>query len=217
MEISMIKAILFDMDGVLIDAKEWHYQALNRALELFGYTIEREAHLTTYDGLPTSRKLAILAQTHGLPKKLMPFINRLKQNYTLEKIYSSCRPLFIHRYALGHLHREGYRLAVCSNAVRQSVHAMMQQAALDEYLCLQLSNEDVVNPKPDPEIYLTAMKRLELSPQECLIVEDNENGIRAAKASGAHVMCVSEVSDVTYEHIKQAIRKAETGKEAIAA
>jgi beta-phosphoglucomutase-like phosphatase (HAD superfamily) len=213
----MIKAILFDMDGVLIDAKEWHYQALNRALELFGFTIEREAHLTTYDGLPTSKKLAMLAKTHGLPKGLIPFINRLKQNYTLEKIYSSCRPLFIHRYALGHLYREGYRLAVCSNAVRQSVHAMMRQAALEEYLSLELSNEDVINPKPDPEIYLTAMKRLELTPEECLIVEDNENGIRAARASGAHVMCVGTVSDVTYERIKAAIRKAEAGKEAVAA
>jgi len=213
----MIKAILFDMDGVLIDAKEWHYQALNRALELFGYTIEREAHLTTYDGLPTKKKLAMLARTHGLPEKLIPFISRLKQTYTLEKVYASCRPLFIHRYALGHLSREGYRLAVCSNAVRQSVEAMMRLAALDEYMSLLLSNEDVANPKPDPEIYLTAMKRLGVEPHECLIVEDNDNGIRAARATGAHVMCVGTVSDVSYERIKTEIRCAEADGEVAAA
>src|SRR2546422_8444783 len=56
---SMIKAVLFDMDGVLIDAKEWHYESLNRALDLFGMAIDRDAHLATFDGLPTRRKLEI--------------------------------------------------------------------------------------------------------------------------------------------------------------
>jgi beta-phosphoglucomutase len=53
----MIKAVVFDMDGVLIEAKDWHYEALNRALKLFGYEISRYEHLTTFDGLPTRRKL----------------------------------------------------------------------------------------------------------------------------------------------------------------
>ncbi|HCF3308648.1 TPA: HAD hydrolase-like protein, partial [Pseudomonas aeruginosa] len=53
----MIKAVIFDMDGVLIEAKDWHYDALNKALNLFGYNISRHDHLTSYDGLPTSRKL----------------------------------------------------------------------------------------------------------------------------------------------------------------
>ncbi|MGB8602334.1 MAG: HAD hydrolase-like protein, partial [Rhizomicrobium sp.] len=137
---AMIKAILFDMDGVLIDAKEWHYQALNRALELFGFTIEREAHLTTYDGLPTKTKLEILTQAHSLPKNLIPFINRLKQVYTLEKVYTSCKPQFIHRFALGALSREGYKIAVCSNAVRQSVETMMRLSSLYDYMDVILSN-----------------------------------------------------------------------------
>ena len=55
----MIKAIIFDMDGVLIDAKEWHYEALNNALQLFGYKISREDHLATFDGLPTREKLRL--------------------------------------------------------------------------------------------------------------------------------------------------------------
>lgn len=208
----MIKAILFDMDGVLIDAKDWHYHALNRALELFGFTIEREAHLTTYDGLPTKKKLDMLAGTHGLPRQLIPFISQLKQNYTLEKVYSSCRPLFIHRYALSQFKREGYQMAVCSNAVRQSVEVMMRLSALEEYMDVMLSNEDVSKPKPDPEIYLTAMQKLGLQAGECVIVEDNENGIRAARASGAHVCCVDSVSDVTYDRIKTEIREAEGNK-----
>jgi beta-phosphoglucomutase len=69
-----IKAIIFDMDGVLVEAKEWHYKALNRALELFGYQISRYDHLTTYDGLPTSKKLEMLSLESGLPKELHKFI-----------------------------------------------------------------------------------------------------------------------------------------------
>ena len=56
----MIRAVIFDMDGVLIDAKEWHYNALNQSLSLFGYSISLEDHLTTYDGLPTKKKLEML-------------------------------------------------------------------------------------------------------------------------------------------------------------
>ena len=55
-----IKAVIFDMDGVLIDAKDWHYEALNKALRLFGLEITRSEHETTYDGLPTKDKLEIL-------------------------------------------------------------------------------------------------------------------------------------------------------------
>ena len=61
----MIKAIIFDMDGVLIDAKEWHYEALNNALQLFGYKISREDHLATFDGLPTREKLRLLTEQDG--------------------------------------------------------------------------------------------------------------------------------------------------------
>ncbi|WP_185022353.1 HAD hydrolase-like protein, partial [Pseudomonas fluorescens] len=61
----MIKAVIFDMDGVLIEAKDWHYDALNKALNLFGYNISRHDHLTSYDGLPTAHKLEMLSVEHG--------------------------------------------------------------------------------------------------------------------------------------------------------
>src|SRR6476620_8909923 len=116
-----IKAVLFDMDGVLIDARDWHYEALNKALGIFGMTIGRDAHLATFDGLPTRRKLEILSASRGLPPGLPGFLNGLKQASTLEIIHARCRPRFQHQYALAALKRAGYRLAVCSNAVRHSV------------------------------------------------------------------------------------------------
>ena len=80
----MIKAVIFDMDGVLIEAKDWHYEALNRALRLFGFEISRYDHQTTFDGLPTKRKLQILSTVDNLPEQLHDFINDMKQRYTME-------------------------------------------------------------------------------------------------------------------------------------
>lgn len=206
---SKIKAVLFDMDGVLIEAKEWHYEALNKALQLFGYNISRYDHLVTYDGLPTSKKLEMLSMEKGMPYRLHKFINRLKQQYTVDKIFTDCHPMFHHEYALSMLKEEGYRIAVASNSVRKTIELMMEKSNLISYLDFFLSNQDVVKSKPDPEIYNTAIMRLNLEPSECLIVEDNFNGIQAAKSSGAHVMEVDTVYDVNYENIRKHIMMAE--------
>lgn len=204
-----IKAVIFDMDGVLIDAKEWHYDALNRALSMFGMEISRYDHLVTFDGLPTKEKLKMLSLERGLPPGLHDFVNMIKQKNTMQLIHGCCKPTFYHEYALAMLERDGYSLAVCSNSVRNSVDVMMQQAALQRYLKFSLSNEDVINAKPDPEIYLTAIEKLKLEPSECLVIEDNEKGIAAAKASGVHVLQVSGVEEVNYINIKDAISRVE--------
>jgi HAD superfamily hydrolase (TIGR01509 family) len=197
----MIKAVIFDMDGVLIEAKEWHYESLNRALSLFGFEISRYAHLTSYDGLPTKTKLEMLSVEQGLPRTLHSFINDMKQRYTMELVHTQCKPRFVHEYALSSLKARGLKLAVCSNSIRATIDTMMEKANLQRYLDLTLSNEDVTKPKPSPEIYLSAMNRLGLSPAECLVVEDNENGVRAARDSGAHVLVVKEVDEVNLKNI----------------
>jgi len=204
-----IKAVLFDMDGVLIDAKEWHYEALNRALAEYGYTITRQEHLTTYDGLPTRVKLNKLTQDKGLPASLHDIINQKKQEYTVEIAKELCKPRPIHEYALSKLKSEGYHMAVGSNSIRGTIELMIGRANLTKYFDFMLSNQDVTKPKPDPEIYQTAMKRMGLQPQECLICEDNKNGIAAAIASGGHLFKVGTVDDVTYDNIKNRIAEIE--------
>lgn len=203
----MIKAVVFDMDGVLIDAKDWHYEALNRALGLFGYRISRHEHLTTYDGLPTRRKLEMLSVEEGLPTELHAFINEMKQRYTTEMVHLRCRPRFTHEYALSRLKGMGYRLAVASNSIRETVQLMMEKAHLTRYLDLMLSNQDVLVGKPDPEIYRKAMSSLGVNPEECLVVEDNDNGIQAARDAGAHVLVVREVAETNFDNIWQAIQR----------
>ena len=207
-----IKAVIFDMDGVLIEAKEWHYEALNKALALFGYSISREEHLTMYDGLPTKIKLQSLTEQKGLPKALHKLINEMKQQYTASMILQYCRPRFNHEFALARLKKEGYKIAVCSNSIRNTIDLMMEKAALNNYLEFTISNEDVKKAKPDPEIYNKAIERLGLSPQEVLVVEDNENGIKAALAAGANLLKVDVVDDVNYKAIKNKIKEIEDKK-----
>lgn len=203
----MIEAVIFDMDGVLIDAKDWHFAALNRALRLFGTEISVADHLTTFDGLPTRRKLELLTLTENFPQQLHGFVNELKQIYTMEIVHSKCKPVFAHEYALSALKRRGFRVGVASNSVRDTVETMMTRAGLRHYLDVMLSNEDVVHAKPDPEIYLEAMHRLGVRPEATLIVEDNEHGLRAAVASGAHVMPVRGVEDVHLEALDRKMQE----------
>jgi HAD superfamily hydrolase (TIGR01509 family) len=96
-------------------------------------------------------------------------------------------------------------MAVCSNSIRNTIEVMMQKASLEQYLDFYISNQDVKNGKPDPEMYNKAIVQMGLNPKECMIVEDNENGIKAARSSGANVMIVDSVEDVNYENIKKHI------------
>ncbi|MBT0727904.1 HAD family hydrolase [Rosenbergiella australiborealis] len=206
-----IKAVIFDMDGVLIDAQQWHYYALNRALELFGLQIDYEQHLRRFDGLPTKKKLDILRKEKDLPLKLFDFIDQLKQKYTLEIVETCCHPQFQHEYLLSRLTAEGYKLAVASNSIKNTIEVMLTKANILHYFDFYLSNQDVVQSKPSPEIYLKAIDKLNLLPQECLIIEDNENGINAAKASGAHVLAIGKIEEVNYINIKNKISVLEKG------
>lgn len=209
-----IKAILFDLDGVLVDATEWHFEALNRALGLFGYTISRYEHLTAYNGLPTRKKLEMLSVEKGLPRGLHNVINQIKQKYTREEILRQCVPAFEKEFMVHQLKRDGFKLAVCSNSVRESVELMLRGTGLLPMFDFIASNEDVRKPKPDPEMYLKAFEHLGLKPDQCVIVEDAGHGIEAARRSGAHVCQVTGFGDVDYYRIQGYLQGLEKGEAA---
>lgn len=192
----MIKAIIFDLDGVLIDATEWHYVALNKALKLFGYEITREEHLTTYNGLPTVEKLKILSQTKGLSEELHEIIKRMKRKYTDKEVDLQCKPSYDKQLVLTQLKKRGFRLACCSNAQKYSVMNMLQRAQLDHFFEIIIGNDEGFKPKPAPDIYLAAFEKLKIRPDEALVVEDAPPGIQAARASGAKVLEVKGFEDV---------------------
>lgn len=193
----MIKAIIFDLDGVLVNATELHYEALNKALGLFGYEINKEEHFSTYNGLPTSEKLKILSERQGLPPELHEIIKRMKKIYTEEKIDQFCRPSYDKQLMLSSLKKKGFRLACCSNAQKNSVLRMLQKTQLDHYFELVIGNDEGFKPKPDPDIYLAAFSKMGISPSEALIIEDAAYGVMAAKASGGNVLAVKGFEEVS--------------------
>jgi HAD superfamily hydrolase (TIGR01509 family) len=195
----MIKFIIFDLDGVLVEAKNIHFEALNKALGP-QYEITWNEHLSRYDGLKTNQKLEILTQDKGLPIKLHKQVWDDKQKYTLEAL-SSLKPNPQLQVCMDLLIQEGFKLAVCSNSIRKTVLTVLSKFDIIDRFDLILSNEDVVSSKPHPEIYWSAMSKMGYLPEETLIVEDSPYGLLAASRSKASVMRVGSPKDVTYNNI----------------
>jgi len=190
------KAVLWDLDGCLVSMPSGHHQALNKALNIFGYNIEIDDHLKKYNGLPTNEKLKMMSEYEGLPLELHNIIKEKKKEYTKEQIKIRCKPDYAKILMLKYLREQGMKLACCSNAIQVSVEEMLQRARLKEYFDLIIGNDVGYKPKPAPDIYLAAMKKLDLKPEECIIIEDAPYGIEAGKASGAEVIEVSGYDDV---------------------
>ena len=198
-----IKSVIFDMDGVLIDAREWHFEALNFALNLFGFEISSEEHIERFNGLPTRVKLEMLSNERGLPRSLHALINSVKQERTLRIAAAECFPKAQHLILLATLKRSGIKVGVATNSIRATTEAMLGYSGITPFLDVVITNQDVKNSKPHPEIYLAAMEKLGTLPKSTLVVEDNPNGIAAAVAAGCTVVEVSNPDEV---HIEQLLR-----------
>ena len=192
----MIRTVIFDMDGVLIDARDWHFSALNDALELFGYSIGREEHELTFDGLPTKVKLEMLSRDRGLPRSLHSLIGVIKQERTLRIAATNCYPKAQHLILISALKRSGIKVGVATNSIRETTEAMLTYAGILPLVDLILTNQDVKNSKPDPEIYSLAVTRLGSTSERTLVVEDNINGIASAIAAGCKVVQVISPDEV---------------------
>ena len=195
----MIKLIIFDLDGVLVEAKTIHFDALNEALGP-KYAIEWNEHLSKYDGLKTNQKLEMLTQEKGLPTELYKQVWDEKQRLTLKKL-SDLKPSTQLQVCISLLVNEGYKIACCSNSIRKTVLTVLSKLGIIEYFDLILSNEDVKNSKPHPEIYWKAISMMGYLPEETLIVEDSPFGLLAASRSKSHVMRVESPKDITYNNI----------------
>ncbi len=191
-----IKAVLFDLDGVLVNMPDGHYEALNKALALFGTSIGRDEHMSYFNGLPTKKKLERLEEDGRLPRGLREFINTVKQKHTKEIIPVHCTPDYSKIILLEHLKNNGLLVACCSNSMKETLHLMLTSAQLFNYFDLIIGNDEITRAKPDPEIYITAMKRLNVKPEETIIIEDSPHGIQAAEMSGAIVVKVRNTDDV---------------------
>jgi HAD superfamily hydrolase (TIGR01509 family) len=210
-----IKLIIFDLDGVLVDSRPLHYKALNEALKEIDerYIINHDEHIAKYDGLSTTQKLHLLTQEKGLPSNLYSKIWTLKQDKTNDIINTT----FIYdeekRALLHKLKQDGYLLYCASNCIWNTVKLMLLKKGLLEYIDYFISNEEVKNPKPCPEIYLQAITRSKLSAKEVLICEDSPIGRKSAIASGARLCPIEDPDDLTLTKIRQHIRQYENENE----
>ena len=200
----MIKAILYDLDGVLVDATEWHYESLNQALrEISGFELSRLEHIRTFNGLPTNKKLEILNEQNRVKKEDFEIIWNLKQKKTNEIIEKTASDdetkIRLHEGT------SKFKKICVTNSIRQTALLMLEKTGQLSFMEHVISNEDVCNPKPDPEGYLKAIQYLQLQPNECMIVEDAPKGIEAAKKSNAHVYEVKGYHDVTLENVLNTI------------
>lgn len=198
----MIKSIYFDLDGVLVDSKDVHYIALNKALETINkkYIISKEDHYNIFDGLPTMIKLEILTKTRGLNQELYKYIWDMKQSYTRELVeeYTPNQEIV---NVLKELKKLGYTLYVASNCIYSTLKTILLKKGYMPYIDYFISSEDVTRSKPSSEIYLKCLIRNGIIPKEALIIEDSQVGIEAATNSGCNVMVVKNSKEITLENI----------------
>lgn len=207
----MNKLVIFDLDGVLIDSRETHYESLNRALLTIDnkYVITREEHLSTYDGLPTNQKLKMLTERKGLPVNLHDLVWKLKQDETID-IFSVLHPDHQLIDFFKELKSKKYKLAVASNSVRNTVKIILLKLGILEFIDYYVSNEDVSRNKPFPEMYWKCMIALNALPKDTVIIEDSHIGRQGATDSGAHLVPVENRQDLTQVKINNIVSILET-------
>lgn len=206
----MIKQIIFDLDGVLINSRELHFESFNGAINNVcpEYSISKEEHLSTYDGLPTTKKLELLTKNKGLPKDLYNEIWTKKQRITLAMMetYQKDEKLcsILHR-----LKGKNLKLSVASNSVRESIISALHHKKILHYFDHIVSNQDVLRPKPNPEMYYKIMIQSGIPSRNTLILEDSNTGREAVLNSGAHLGAIKDPEDLTYKKIMNYINKTE--------
>jgi HAD superfamily hydrolase (TIGR01509 family) len=193
----MNKLIIFDLDGVLINSRDMHYHSLNTALEKLDkrFVINKDEHLSTYDGLNTTTKLQLLTEHKGLDPRYYNQIWQDKQQSTFDLIKNiEQQPILNQLFKL--IKSRGYKIAVASNSIRETVKLSLLSIGVMEHVDYYVSNEDVRRPKPFPEMYWKCMTALDCLPSNTIIVEDSHIGRQGAINSGAHLLAVENADEI---------------------
>ena len=202
----MIKAVIFDLDGVLVDTKKIHFESLNLSLKKYKCDqISLDQHLKIYDGLPTSEKLKILNRKKIVPQNINSKIKSFKQKVTLnilkKQIKKKNNLIKIFKY----LKENKFKIAIATNAVKSTLKICLKKLMIEQFVDYSLSNEEIKNSKPNPEIYLKIFIKFGIYPQEAIIVEDSHYGREAAISSGAKLLPIKSVNDLNLKLIREQI------------
>ncbi len=198
----MIKIIIFDLDGVLVDTKLIHFEALNSALKKYKFEeISIDDHVKIFDGLPTIEKLKLLQKTKKLPKKFFSKIQKFKQKITSEILKKRIKKNNKIIKIMKNLHNK-YKIVVATNAVNSTLNICLNKLGIEKYVDFKLSNEDINKPKPNPEIYLRIFIKFGIYPSEALIIEDSHYGREAAISSGAKLLPIKRIEELDLKKIR---------------
>ena len=203
-----LKLVIFDMDGVLVDACDWHKDALNKALlELCNYEISEKDHYSTFNGLPTKIKLKKLSELGIVSKdpEIHKKINDLKQQKTIDIIKDQASYDFLKVELISWLKNNNIKVACFTNSIRKTTEIMLNKTGILPELDMLVTNQDVERPKPDPEGYNKIINHFNFRPQDVIIVEDSPKGIQAANATGCKVMKVDNATQVHTESMRRFI------------
>jgi HAD superfamily hydrolase (TIGR01509 family) len=179
----VVKTILFDLDGVLVDAAELHYQALNRALGLFGFSISPQEHKQVYNGLPTLTKLKML----GVPEKLHNIIFTSKSKYASSMIEDLVHPEYAKLILMHELIKAHYNIGVVTNSHRTGALQLLDKSRLSPYIRFCVTPDmdaQMIPPKPNPHLYLEALRLANSPANDVLAVEDSMYGAESANKAG---------------------------------
>ena len=203
---SKIKGLIFDLDGVLVNTKKIHFDALNLALKKKNIKqISYKDHLNIYDGLPTSKKLEILNKKKILKKTLIKSLKKIKQENTLKLLNSHIQynPKIYNTFLRL---SKSYKISLATNAIKKTLELCLKKLKIKKFISFYYSNEDVINNKPHPEVYLKCLVNMGLKPSETLIFEDSHHGVMAAQDSGCLLYTVKNISDINYSNIINIIK-----------
>ena len=197
----MFYKIFFDFDGVLVDTKQIHFEALNLALKKYKFKeISYDEHVKIFDGLPTIEKLKILNQKNNLPKKYFTKINKYKKKIITKILKKRIKKNKETLEIFQNFHKK-YKIAVATNAVNSTLKICLNKLGISKYVDFKLSNEDINNPKPNPEIYLRIFIKFGIYPSEALIIEDSHYGREAAISSGAKLLPIKKINELNLKKI----------------
>ena len=201
----IIKAILYDLDGVLVNAVKIHFDAFNMALQNVAGTEILEEEEDIFNGLPTKQKLIKLAQMGRVKSEDQNLIWQKKQEFTKDAIKQNLHYDIV-KVRLHEWSREAdIRIACVTNSITDTAKLMLECSGQWEYMDLLISNQMVKKCKPNSEPYVKTMVMLNILPEECVIVEDSEVGFTSAINTGAHVYRVNNDKEVTKEHLQKFI------------
>lgn len=184
-----IKAVLFDMDGLMVDSEPLHLLAFNEVFKRYGKHLSEEDNKRFYLGRTDEESVGNMVERFGLP--ISPNELSLKKFEAYQQIIETHivpQPGLLK--LLDNLHQSGYKIAVVSNSVLESIKKVIEIFKIGSLINIYASGEEVEHGKPAPDVYLLAAKKLMIGPSECLVLEDSPLGVQAGKNAGMKVFAI---------------------------